>query len=210
MKRQKLKAIVLTCTLLYSIGSHAIEITPLFGLQGGGELIDQSTQKKHSINSSSMYGFIISKPYEQGKTLELYYSHQNSEIKSVSITPPPAIPSPTTLSNIGLSVDYLQIGGTTPLSHEKQLTTFASGGLGITYLTPDPSGLSSELRASLNFGLGLKWPLNKHIALRLETRAFATLFGNNSSLFCNGGCTLKVKGSFLLQAEVSAGLAIAF
>lgn len=210
MKIQKLKIIALTCGLLCSVSSHATEITPLFGLQGGGELIDQNTQLKHSINSSSMYGFIISTPYEQGKTLELYYSHQNSEIKSVSITPPPAIPSPTTLSNIGLSVDYLQFGGTTPISREKQFTTFASGGLGITYLTPDLAGLSSELRASLNFGLGLKWPINKHIALRLETRAFATLFNNNSSLFCNGGCSLTVKGSFLLQGEVSAGLAIAF
>jgi len=208
MKIQKFKIIVLSCGLLYSINSHAIEITPLLGLQGGGELIDQNTHQKHSIDSSSMYGFIISTPYQQGKTLELYYSHQSSEIKSISITPP--IPSPTTLSNIGLSVDYLQIGGTTPVSHEKQFTTFASGGLGVTYLNPGPAGLNSELRASLNFGLGLKWPINKHIAIRLETRAFATLFNNNSSLFCNGGCTLTVKGQFLLQGEVSAGLAIAF
>jgi len=56
----------------------------------------------------------------------------------------------------------------------------------------------------------MKWPISKRIALRLETRGFATMYNNNSAILCNGGCTLQVSGSFFLQAEVLAGLAIRF
>jgi len=56
----------------------------------------------------------------------------------------------------------------------------------------------------------MKWPISERIALRLETRGFATMYNNNSAILCNGGCTLQVSGSFFVQAEVLAGLAIKF
>ncbi len=195
-------------TLLFISGnSYAVEITPLLGYRGGGEFIDTDTGQKHTINSSEIYGLIIGFPYQRGEQIEIYYSHQSSDLNSVNID----IPAVTTgNTDIPLSIDYLHIGGTTPIYDEENLKTFLSGGLGFTYLSPDLRGLQSDLRASFSIGIGLKWPVTKNMALRLETRGLATLFNSNAALFCNGGCSLSVNGSLFFQAEVFAGLAVRF
>lgn len=199
--------ILLTFT---SFSSHAVEITPLLGYRGGGEFIDVSTNKKHTIVSSEMYGLIIGFPIDYGKVVEVYYSHQSSRLNSVDVTLDATLPSTTSSVDIPLTMDYLHIGGTAPISDDKDLKTFVSGGFGFTYLSPDISGLQSDLRASFSLGIGLKWPISKRIALRLESRLLATLFNSNSALFCNGGCSLTVNGSLFTQAEVNAGLVFRF
>ena len=199
--------IFFTAALLLSTYAYSVEITPLLGYRGGGEFIDAATDKKHTIKSSNIYGLIISgEPYDRGKVLELYYSHQSSELRSITVT----APAPNNSVNIPLTIDYLHIGGTAPISNDENFKTFVSGGLGFSYLSPDFTSAQSDLRASFNIGVGLKWPITERIALRLETRALATMFNNNSSIFCNGGCTLKINGSFILQGEVFAGLAFKF
>lgn len=203
---KRFNTILFVFILTFSQHSNAIEITPLLGYRGGGDFIDDTTAKKHTIVSSDIYGLIISFPYEYGKTIEVYYSHQSSDLRSINIT----LPSPTSNTDIPLSIDYLHIGGTAPISTEQDLKTFVSGGLGFTYLSPDFSGLESDLRASLSIGIGLKYPLSNNISFRLEARGLATMFNNNSSIFCSGGCTIKVDGNFFLQGEVFAGLAITF
>ncbi len=190
-----------------SASSSALEITPLFGYRGGGSFIDETTNKRHIINSSATHGVIISdENYGHGKSLELYYSHQSSDLNSINVT----VPTTTTNTNIPLSIDYLHLGGTTPIANKKNINAFVSGGLGFTYLSPDLRGLQSDLRLSLSIGIGLKWPITDRIALRLETRGLATFFNNNAAIFCNGGCTIKVNGSLFTQAEAFAGLVFKF
>ena len=198
--------ISLITLLFFSSNSYAVELTPLLGYRGGGEFIDTDTGKKHTIVSSDTYGFIIGLPDKNGKQIEIYYSHQSSDLNSVNVE----IPAVTGTTDIPLSIDYLHFGGTTPIYDEENLKTFLSGGLGFTYLSPDITGLQSDLRASFSIGIGLKWPVTKNIALRLETRGLATLFNSNAALFCNGGCSLSVNGSLFIQTEVFSGLAVRF
>ena len=198
--------LIILLLLSYS-KSYALEITPLAGLRGGGEVVDQVANKNHSIASSNIAGLIASTPYEFGKTLEVYYSHQSSDLKSINVA---TALTTTNNATIPVSIDYLHFGGTAPISDEGNFKTFVSGGLGFTYLSPDFSELNSELRASISIGAGLKWPIAENVALRIETRGLATLFNNNSSIFCSGGCTLTVNGSFFMQGEVFAGLAFKF
>lgn len=205
---KKTVSVVLLTTVLLTISfnSHAVEITPLLGYRAGGEFIDSITEKRHTIVSSSMYGLIIGFPYEYGKKLEIYYSHQSSDLNSVDVN----LPIPQDNIDIPLSIDYLHIGGTAPIEEIDNVKTFISGGLGVTYLSPDLTGLQSDLRASFSIGLGLLWPITENIALRLETRGLATLFNSNTALFCNGGCSLSVNGSLFIQGEVFAGLRFSF
>jgi len=190
----------------FSASTHGVEITPLLGYRAGGEFTDETNSQKHTIDNSNSYGLILTFPEKSGTNYELYYSHQSSNLNSVSFV------STTTTGNVNvpLTIDYLHLGGTTPISNSEKLKTFVSGGLGFTYLNPDFEDLQSDLRASFSIGIGLKLPLSEHIAFRVETRALATLYNNNSSIFCSGGCTLKVNGNFLLQTEVFAGIAIKF
>ena len=191
---------------IWSCNSYPVELTPITGYRSGGEFIDSISNQKHNVDSSSMYGLILSLPYEHGKTYEVYYSHQSSDLNSISF----AGTTTTSQINIPITFDYLHIGGTVPISDDDLFSSFLSGGLGFTYISPDFPDSQSDLRASFSIGLGLKFPITSNVAIRLETRGLATLFNNNSSVFCNGGCTLKVNGYFLLQGEVFAGLAIRF
>ena len=200
------KKLLLPTLLLFSSAAHSVEITPLLALRGGGDFVDTETNKNHTVVSSDAFGVIISFPHERGKTLEIYYSHQSSDINSVDVD----LSSTTGKADIPLEINYLHIGGTTPINRDDTLDTFVSGGLGFTYLSPDLNGLQSDLRASFSIGVGLKWPLTNNIALRLETRALATLYNSNSALFCNGGCSLAVDGNLFVQAEIFAGIAVRF
>jgi hypothetical protein len=197
----------LISTLFFSTNVSAIEITPLVGHRNGGEFVDIDTNKKHTIESSEMYGLIVGWPLDKQHDMEIYYSHQSSKLKSVDVTLPTVA---STTTDIPLTVDYLHIGGTAPITSEGPVKTFVTGGLGFAYLSPDISGLQSDLRASFSIGLGLKYLFTKNIALRLETRGLATLFNSNSALFCNGGCSLSVNGSLFWQAEVFAGVGFKF
>ena len=197
---------VFSSLMLFSTSSYSVEIIPMLGFRNGGEFIDETTNKKHTLESSEVFGLILSFPYEYGKTIEVYYSHQSTQLNSITISEP----VPNNSANIPLTIDYLHFGGTAPISEYKNLKTFVTGGLGFTYLSPDFTGAQSDLRASLSIGLGLKWPITERIALRLETRGLATLYNNNSAIFCSGGCTISVNGNFFLQDEVFAGLGFKF
>ena len=203
---QQRLTIFLISILFFSSNAFAVEITPLFGYRNGGEFVDTDTDKKHTIEGSDMYGLIIGWPLDKSHDMEIYYSHQSSKLKSVNVT----IPTITSTTDIPLTVDYLHIGGTAPITDTGPVLTFVTGGLGFTYLSPDISGLQSDLRASFSIGLGLKYLFTENIALRLETRGLATLFNSNSALFCNGGCSLSVNGSLFWQAEVFAGIGFKF
>ena len=192
--------------LLLSTNIYSVEIIPLLGYRGGGEFIDETTDQKHTLESSDVYGLILSWPYEHGKNIEVYYSHQATQLNSISTTEP----APNNVVNIPITIDYLHIGGTAPISDYKNLQTFVTGGLGFTYSSADYTNAQSDLRASFSIGIGLKWPMTERIALRLETRGLATLYDNNSAIYCNGGCAISVNGNLFLQGEVFAGLGFTF
>jgi len=203
----RIKNLIALAAVTLTTPVYALEITPIFGYRAGGDFIDEINDKKHTINSASTFGIIITgDKYDGGKQFEVYYSHQDSELSSVTIT------GPTTsgISDIPLTIDYLHFGGTAPIGTHDKMESFVSGGLGFTYLSPDFTGLQSDLRASLSIGIGLKYLFNENVALRLETRGLATLYNNNSAIFCSGGCALKIDGNYFLQTEVFAGLAIKF
>lgn len=197
---------LLFALLFFSTNLYSVEIIPLLGFRGGGEFIDTVDDTKHTLESSEIYGLILSWPYERGKNFEVYYSHQSTNLNSITVS----APAPNNSVDIPLTVDYLHFGGTAPISDEDKLKTFVSGGLGFTYMSPDYTGAQSDLRASLSIGVGLKWPMTERISLRLETRGLATLYNNNSAIFCNGGCAISVSGNMFLQGEVFAGLGFKF
>ena len=201
-----INALVFTSILFFSTSSYSVEIIPLYGFGGGGEFVDEATNTKHTLESTEIYGMILSFPYEHGKKFEVYYSHQSTQLDSITTTEP----APNDTVNIPLTIDYLHFGGTAPISEDKNLQTFVSGGLGFTYSSADYPDAQSDLRASFSIGVGLRWPMTKRISLRLETRGLATLYNNNSAIFCNGGCSISVNGNLFLQGEVFAGLGFKF
>jgi hypothetical protein len=88
--------------------------------------------------------------------------------------------------------------------------SYLVGGLGITHLAPSLHGLSSEVRPSMNLGLGYQWMLSKQVALRTEVRGYLTLIHSSGGFFCSGGCVVAIRGDTMLQVEGMLGLSYGF
>jgi hypothetical protein len=59
-------------------------------------------------------------------------------------------------------------------------------------------------------GFGYMVPLAKYVALKVETRGYATLVDSTGGFFCSGGCVVQIKGTTFTQGEVMAGISARF
>lgn len=140
---------------------------------------------------------------DAARQVQIFASHQRSELQSSSS-------SVGTPQRIPIRLSLLHLGGTNFVDGQVGRGTYVVGGLGVTQLTPSLAGYASELRLSMNLGLGYQWPLAPAIALRTELRGFATLINSSGSFLCSGGCTVSIKGESLTQAELMLGLTWGF
>ena len=182
--------------------AQKFEITPFAGYRLGGDFQDSFTGFGLDIDDTQAYGVVLGFNTSPNTQIELIYSHQPTKIK------PTGPFTPTSLTD--LDVDYFHFGGTYIFNHKRDLRPFVQASLGITHLDPDRAALSSEDRFSFGIGGGVKYFFTKHLGLRLDGRALATILNSNSAIFCSGGCAISVQGSALWQFEGNLGVIFAF
>ena len=114
--------------------------------------------------------------------------------------------------DVRVSISYLHVGGRVFFEGSHLASgSYLVGGLGITHLAPSLHGLSSEVRPSMNLGLGYQWMLSKKVALRTEVRGYVTLIHSSGGFFCSGGgCVVSIRGDTMLQVEGLLGLSYGF
>ena len=190
--------------LASSLAAAQGALTLYGGARGGGDFTDQNANdaavKLDSGAAASLsYDWVL----DDGRQAQVFYSFQRSALPGSVASRP---------SDIAVNVSYLHIGGR--VFFEGTHTTSASylvGGLGITHFAPSLDGLSSEIRPSMNVGLGYQWLVSRQLALRTEVRGYLTLVNSNGGFFCSGGaCVVKIRGDTLLQVEGLLGLSYAF
>ncbi len=179
--------------------ADGFEITPFMGYRFGGSLEDPETENTRDLEDGLGWGVILGRTASEATRYELLYSHQDSGLADK--TDPD--------NAFDLEVHYLQLGGTVDFSQER-IIPFFSGGLGMTYMSPDRYGLENETLLSLSLGGGLKWYPTNRLGLRFEVRGYGTLTDSSGSLFCDGGCNLQVNGALLPQYETNLGLIFRF
>ena len=120
------------------------------------------------------------------------------------------------LAPVSTAVNYVHVGGTVGLDESQpRLQPYLAGGLGATLLEPDSPGGEDDTRFSLSVALGLRAPLSRHFALRLEGRGYLTLMETNTAIFCrsdqNGAlCQIHAQGSTFFQFDFLAGASFVF
>ncbi|MGC3982929.1 MAG: outer membrane beta-barrel protein [Steroidobacteraceae bacterium] len=176
----------------------AFEITPFAGYQAGGRFLDLSNDQGVSLNSSGSAALAINwRAADPGSQYELLYSRQATDVDSA--TP------------LDVKVEYLQLGGTTPLGDlGARVLPFAAGGFGATRITPDAAALSQETRWSFNLGGGVRIKVAPHVRLRFEARGYLTWLGGSDNLFCSGGCVIAGKSKTLFQYQALGGVSVGF
>jgi hypothetical protein len=170
------------------------------GYRGGGSFQESASPNATlSLQGSGSGSLSLDWAIDAARQVQLFASYQPTEIPATNAVP--AVP---------LSVSYLHLGGTNFFDGRIGRGAYVVGGLGLTLMSPGLSGLSSEVRPSMNVGLGYQLPLAPQLALRFELRGYFTLINSNTNLFCSGGCIVSIKGDALTQGEAMLGLSYGF
>jgi hypothetical protein len=184
----------------------SFEITPLAGYRVGGAFHDTSIDANRDILEHSSFGLALDLARTPDTQWELTYSREDTRIEGATGAP--------ASEPLDLRIEYLQLGGTYFWSEteRKGVEPYVVGGLGITRFSPARAGLDDRIEPSINVGVGLRVPLSKRIALRIEGRGYVTLLETDGSVFCrsNGGdaaCTIHARARGLWQIEGLIGLA---
>lgn len=170
------------------------------GYRGGGSFEqDSSPSSAIDMKSSASGALALSFAVDPMRQGQIFMSYQSADLEASATTP-----------RVPLKVSYLHFGGTNYFEGAIGRGAYVAGGIGATWLSPSLNGLSSEVRPSLNLGLGYEWPISGALSFKAELRGYFTLINSNSALFCSGGCVVAIKGDGLTQVEGLLGLSLAF
>ena len=176
-------------------------LTVYGGYSFGGGFTDVTTGKSWEMSEGPAFSVAADFGIDRNTQWELFVGYRNSALRASGFSP--------TANDIGVGITYIQLGGTYFVEQVGR-GGYVVGGLGLTNFSPEPAGLGSETRFSLNLGFGYMIPLGSYLALKLEGRGYVTLIDSSSGFFCSGGCVVQIKGSTFTQGEVMAGIAARF
>ncbi len=184
--------------------AQKVEITPFVALPFGGEF--ESDRRgdflDFDIDDGTGYGLSLGFALTQGLQLELFWSHQESDL----VEEGGFVFGDFTLTE--LDIDYYHAGVLYQWGGG-QFHPFIAGSLGVTELDPGDPLLGSESRFSVGVGGGVKVLFTDNFGLRVEARGFTTVIDEGDD-DCDRGSCYYDEGTYFLQAELRGGLIFAF
>ncbi len=192
-------------------GRHPRRVHPFasFGFEGNfdnGFDDDDVFDDDLEVDDANGYGLIVGFPMSRHFTIELSYNRQETEL----FFDDEIFGLPDVL--LDLDIEYLHAGATFNFG-AGHVQPFVSLSGGLTRFSPSTSfdEYDSETRFSAAFGGGLKIYFTDNFGLRLQGRVLSTLVDSDEEAFCGRReCYYYDEDTYLYQAEVAAGLILAF
>jgi hypothetical protein len=201
-----LKSAIIAVLILLAFPSVASAkdkaLTVYAGYRDGGRFSDTDSDETLELQGSGAVSLALDIGIDGARAYQIFLSHQRTDL---AFNDAPSASG----ESIGMNVTYLHIGGTNFWEGTRGHGPYVVGGLGATFFDPG-SGYDSELRASLNLGIGYEQPLSQKFALRFEARGYATLVNSSGGFFCSGGCVVSISADVVTQGEVMVGLSYRF
>lgn len=177
------------------------------GARAGGGFTDSAggsaSQRSLDADSGAAGAVALNWALDATRQAEIFIARQETDLRRVSVG--------AVTDTLPLAITYAHFGGTYYFDREHRAGgPYVVGGLGITHFSPGLAGLSSEVRGSMNVGLGWRLPLGPAASLRMELRGYATLINSSGGFFCSGGCVVQIRGDTFTQAEALIGLSIGY
>jgi len=207
-------AAILVAAAVFPIGARAqgavappplekpSNVTAYAGYRFSGGFTDVNTGKTWELTEGPSYALAADFGIDRQTQWEIFISHRNSALRAAGLATPIG-------DSFSVGITYYHIGGTYFVERVGR-GVYVMGGIGLTHFDPNASGLGSEIRGSLNLGVGYMIPLGESLALKLEGRGYATFVNSSGGFFCSGGCVVQVKGDIITQGEALLGLAVRF
>ena len=186
-----------------SVAAAQTGVTFYGGARGGGGFENANDgNKTYSLDSGAVAAASVEWLLPDGRQGQVFYSFQRSALPGAAFGQ---------TGEVAVNIGYLHLGGRSFFEGSAAADgAYVVGGIGATFLSPGLSGSASEIRPSINVGLGYQWPLAPNVALRAELRGYATLINSEGGFFCSSGCVISIRGSSMVQAEGLLGLSIGF
>jgi opacity protein-like surface antigen len=199
------------CLLLVLVASPAwaqaqrFEVTVVAGYRfGGGNLNtnalgDFEVGANVELDDAASFGIHLGHRFGAGE-VEMLYARQGTFLRGPG--------RPEEVSAFPLAVETWQLGGSYLFRHGERVVPYVGLGVGLTRLLPEPAALVDETRFSVSLAAGTRFQLARQVGLRVEARAFFTVFGADS--FCFGNACGVGTSQLMSQVDLRAGLSFAF
>ena len=138
-------------------------------------------------------------PPRDGLKFEALFSHERSwiEVRPSFLDPP---------TRLDVTVDHLMVGGVQELDTAPG-RAFIGALFGLSrYAAPD----EVDIRFTIGLSAGAKFFANRRIGLRIDARGYMTIVSLSGTAVCSGGCVVAFNINPAFQADLTAGLIIAF
>ena len=177
------------------------EVAPFVGLRTGGELFNDATGRKVSVDGAPSFGVTVDLPLFKRGQLEILWSRQVAGVDTLDAADNPL--------SFDLVVDYIHVGSTHEWGPE-DLRRFVFVTLGATYFDGRGAEFDSSLGFSGSLGGGAKFFVSDRVGIRLEARGYGTLTSGSAGAVCGPGCVVGFSGSGWWQLEINAGVIVRF
>ena len=182
----------------------AFELTPFAGFRWGGTVYSSDVfgfNDELQVAASPSFGADLAIPLGgTGMKLTLMANHQASELESGGGLFEPD-------EEFGdFDVTYFHGGLQIPFGRSRNAVPYGVVSAGLARLDPNLRGVTAETRFSASGGIGIKLPMSRNAAIRLEGRGYFTSLEEASD--CSF-CDVFVDENFY-QGEVNVGFTFSF
>jgi hypothetical protein len=185
--------------------AQSVEVVPFGGYRigGSGAAGSASLPVVYDAGGGVSFGAIVEVPYgppRDGLKFEALFSRERS---SIEVDPPSLFDPP---ERVDVTIDHLMVGGVQELDTGPG-RAFIGGLFGLSrFAAPG----EVDVRFTVGLSGGAKFFANRHVGLRLDMRGYMTIVSLGGTAACSGGCVASFTINPAFQADLTAGLIIAF
>jgi len=204
----KKRLLATTACLIALPAAAQVSGTVFGGARAGGSFTDNAgaaaSERSLDADNGAAGAVALNWALDPTRQGEIFVARQQTDLRRVSVG--------AATDTLPLAITYAHFGGTYHFDRSHAAGgPYVVGGLGITHFSPGLAGLASEVRGSMNVGLGWRLPLGPAASLRMELRGYATLINSSGGFFCSGGgCVVQIRGDTFTQAEALIGLSVGY
>jgi hypothetical protein len=187
--------------LAVPVSAQVVEIAPLGGYRFGGDVFEFVANRSLDLDGAPIVGGAVNVEMSHGLWFEALYTRQQVRVEVPAGTFTPA-------ESWNVVVDQWLAGGRQDF-YGYRARPFLSGLVGLTRIGSEGD---NEIRFTAGAGGGVRLPIQRRVALRLDSRVLATFLDAAAvAATCGGGGTcIAARFTVAWQMEFTANVAVAF
>lgn len=204
-------AFVALLGLLWSVwsasnaGAQSVELAPFGGYRFGAGVGVVDSAPVVDDDGGVSFGMVVDIPFGDprgGRKFEAVFSREQARVTVQPTFFSPPIRELTT-------VDHMMIGMMQELDPlpNAAASAFISGLVGLSRYA---AAGDTEVLFSIGLGAGGRFFATRHLGLRVEGRGYMTIVDLGGAAACSGGCTILLRANPVFQADLTAGVIVAF